>query len=548
MKTQEKNRNLVSRKSISLISIVSFAVFVLLFAAPLQAQQADDTDAQIVSEMISDTVKNESSATSSESDLLPFCRHEFSLWLSGGFYGLNYKPEFGDKNLGVGGAVGLGYTFYFHPKWGIHTGAELAVYNTTYKLRGLQDSYTTTDLDELTPGRVGEPIDFYTKVHHYKEKQRLYNVNIPLMLQFQTPLSGGVHQFFASLGAKLGISVNSWNSYKSTGTLTTWAYYHYLDQWVGSKHFNDYDFNLEDLGYYENLGYSSGKQEINFKLSGLASGELGVKWFLSPKISLYTGVYVDYGFTNISKESGNNFFTFDPDSGDLSTNGILTSQYSHKDGAAKEFADKIYPLSFGLKLRLGVNMCKISKSKDDKKDGDESGKDEDPYRQGYRDAYKDMEEARRAAKPLESFPERTAPYYEGDPLLEAEMRRASAEHGKLVDLLVLYVDGYELNQSHLSPIMKKMIDDKIRLLQRYNSEKYIIIAEGHTCDLGREDFNMNLGQMRAEVVREYLMEKGFNGNNIIPTSKGETSHIVANTSEANRKINRRVVFLIKEKR
>jgi outer membrane protein OmpA-like peptidoglycan-associated protein len=95
--------------------------------------------------------------------------------------------------------------------------------------------------------------------------------------------------------------------------------------------------------------------------------------------------------------------------------------------------------------------------------------------------------------------------------------------------------------------MEKMIDDKIRLLQKYNSEKYIIICEGHTCDLGREEFNMNLAQKRAEVVREYLISKGFNGDNLVAASKGESTPIVANDGEANRKINRRVVFLIKEK-
>ncbi|MDR0873115.1 MAG: OmpA family protein, partial [Prevotellaceae bacterium] len=196
---------------------------------------------------------------------------------------------------------------------------------------------------------------------------------------------------------------------------------------------------------------------------------------------------------------------------------------------------------------------------------DKNGDDIDPYRQGYRDAYNDLgdkannrqpasaqtdnEPVRKNAKPIDytPAPERNN-YYSGDPLLEAEMKRATAEYGKLTDLLVLYVDGYEINQSKLSPIMEKMIDDKIRLLQKYNNDKYIIICEGHTCDLGREEFNLNLGQMRAEVVREYLITKGFMGDNLIATSKGESTPIVVNDSEANRKINRRVVFLIKEKR
>ena len=115
-------------------------------------------------------------------------------------------------------------------------------------------------------------------------------------------------------------------------------------------------------------------------------------------------------------------------------------------------------------------------------------------------------------------------------------------------MFVLYVDGYEINQTELSPIMEMVIDDKIHLLEEYNNDKYIIICEGHTCDLADENYNNNLAQKRAEVVKEYLIKNGFKAENIITVSKGKSTPIVYNTSEYNRKLNRRVVFLIKEKR
>ncbi|GHT36590.1 hypothetical protein FACS189434_14720 [Bacteroidia bacterium] len=96
--------------------------------------------------------------------------------------------------------------------------------------------------------------------------------------------------------------------------------------------------------------------------------------------------------------------------------------------------------------------------------------------------------------------------------------------------------------------MKSRLNDIVADPAQYNSNKYLIIAEGHTCDSGREDFNMQLSKQRAEIVKDYLMSKGFSIDNIVPVGKGKTTPVVPNTSEDNRKINRRVVFLIKEKR
>jgi outer membrane protein OmpA-like peptidoglycan-associated protein len=93
-----------------------------------------------------------------------------------------------------------------------------------------------------------------------------------------------------------------------------------------------------------------------------------------------------------------------------------------------------------------------------------------------------------------------------------------------------------------------MIDQKIVNLQRYNNNRYTIIVEGHTCDLGNDNSNMDLAKKRAEEVRDYLVKKGFNRRNIRVVSKGETAPIVPNFDEPHRKTNRRVVFLIQERK
>ncbi|GHT34433.1 hypothetical protein FACS189434_10590 [Bacteroidia bacterium] len=483
-----------------------------------------------------------------------FCPHEVSFWLGGGWSSLNTYPTYGDRDYRFGGALGLGYSYHFNEHWSILLGAELALYNMKMSVDDLKDRITTVDPD-------GRPIVYNAEVEHYVEKDRLYALNIPLQVQFQTPLNEEGHEFYAALGAKFGFPFSMKYKVKDANFIT---YGDYLDygQWL---------YDQSDLGYGNNSGKIKQQPLKTNVLNIIGTAEAGIKWNINnPRLNLYTGLYFDWGFTDLRKNDDTRFLEYDRNYPDrFQLNSVLTSEYSRDGGKIEQFSDKLSTVSLGLKVRLGINTCAASRVKrpesKDSRDKDNSKDDIDPYRKGYRDAYNDLgdKEPRRStvsnsndnavperknAKPIDytPAPERNN-YYQGDPLLEAEMKRAQAEYGKLKDLLVMYVDGYEVNQSKLSPIMEKMIDDKIRLLQKYNSDKYIIICEGHTCDLGREEFNLNLAQKRAEVVREYLISKGFNGDNLVAASKGETTPIVANDGEANRKINRRVVFLIKEK-
>jgi outer membrane protein OmpA-like peptidoglycan-associated protein len=482
-------------------------------------------------------------------------RHEFSIWGAGGISTLNYTPSFGNRTNLAGGAFGMGYTFYFHRNWGIHTGAEVAVYNTTFNLKNLKDSYTRYGFDDLTPSWTGtdEKIDYHTELRTYTEKQQLLNLNIPLMLQFQTPLQvGSRHQFFASAGAKFGIPLKS--TYKvSNTTVYTW-YYDYKSNQEFRPDPTDYgNPHLEDLGCFYNTPYSTEKLANKFEIAGLAMAEMGVKWRLNSKHSLYVGAYFDYGFTNINKQKDNRFFEFDPENAELVSYSILSSQYAHNGGAIKNFTQNVSPVSFGIKIRLGINNCKVEKrsnastSFSDRKPPKFSDTERNQNVCAYCKCCRKCCSCKEQAEPEKTTgadlqPVPTAP----TSLLEAEMQRATAEYGNLKDLFVLHVDGYEINQTKLSPTMEKMIDRKLHALQAYNNDNYTIIIEGHTCDLGAAGFNKWLARVRAEEVRDYLVKKGFKHSNLVVASKGKTTPIIENTSEARRKINRRVVFLVKE--
>lgn len=75
-----------------------------------------------------------------------------------------------------------------------------------------------------------------------------------------------------------------------------------------------------------------------------------------------------------------------------------------------------------------------------------------------------------------------------------------------------------------------------------------IVVEGHTCDLNRSGdpmYNKKLGQRRADAVAKVLMDNGINASRITSASKGESMPAVANDSDSNRKLNRRVMLNFK---
>lgn len=74
--------------------------------------------------------------------------------------------------------------------------------------------------------------------------------------------------------------------------------------------------------------------------------------------------------------------------------------------------------------------------------------------------------------------------------------------------------------------------------------KEIVDLTGHTCNRGNPDDNMRLGAKRAKIIARYLKSKGVPSNQIRKHSMGQNDPMVPNTSEDNRKKNRRTVLKI----
>ncbi|MEL7162781.1 MAG: OmpA family protein, partial [Bacteroidota bacterium] len=79
-----------------------------------------------------------------------------------------------------------------------------------------------------------------------------------------------------------------------------------------------------------------------------------------------------------------------------------------------------------------------------------------------------------------------------------------------------------------------------KLAQRLQQTEETVVLTGHTDDVSSNEFNMGLGQRRADFVKQILVRNGAPANRITTRSRGEEDPRVPNTTEANRHQNRRV--------
>jgi outer membrane protein OmpA-like peptidoglycan-associated protein len=111
--------------------------------------------------------------------------------------------------------------------------------------------------------------------------------------------------------------------------------------------------------------------------------------------------------------------------------------------------------------------------------------------------------------------------------------------------LVLTLSGsilFRSNESMLLPSAHVKLDKVAHAL--LTIREHNLIVEGYTDSNGSDSYNQNLSQRRANVVRDYLVQRGYPNNRITTNGKGENSPIADNSSAEGRANNRRVEIVI----
>jgi outer membrane protein OmpA-like peptidoglycan-associated protein len=85
--------------------------------------------------------------------------------------------------------------------------------------------------------------------------------------------------------------------------------------------------------------------------------------------------------------------------------------------------------------------------------------------------------------------------------------------------------------------------DRLVTLMKERPAMHVEI-DGHTCDIGDEQYNMGLSERRAKAVQKYIIGKGIEASRVAVQFFGETRPAVENTNRETRRKNRRVEFKI----
>ena len=132
--------------------------------------------------------------------------------------------------------------------------------------------------------------------------------------------------------------------------------------------------------------------------------------------------------------------------------------------------------------------------------------------------------------------------------LSRAVEAGKVTRGKLLFEVMLTDESihFGFDRSDLSEEAKAAIDSFAGSLKEENKDVYIE-TQGHTDNIGREEYNLMLGQARAKAVNSYLhTQHGIPLHRMNTFSYGESKPVVDNNNRSNRTKNRRVTLVVIE--
>jgi peptidoglycan-associated lipoprotein len=102
---------------------------------------------------------------------------------------------------------------------------------------------------------------------------------------------------------------------------------------------------------------------------------------------------------------------------------------------------------------------------------------------------------------------------------------------------------FDFDRYSLRPEATRVLDDAVSKLRERPTMRVEI--EGHTCNIGTAEYNLALGDRRANAVREYLVSRGVSADRLHTVSYGEERPKYDNSREETRRLNRRAALVVR---
>jgi outer membrane protein OmpA-like peptidoglycan-associated protein len=102
---------------------------------------------------------------------------------------------------------------------------------------------------------------------------------------------------------------------------------------------------------------------------------------------------------------------------------------------------------------------------------------------------------------------------------------------------------FEFDSATPTPEARALLEKVSAALKSSELESFHFMVEGHTDDLGPEEYNEQLSMARAKAVASYLTGEGIPSDRVRAEGKGESAPVAPNDDEEGRRRNRRVDFI-----
>jgi peptidoglycan-associated lipoprotein len=127
----------------------------------------------------------------------------------------------------------------------------------------------------------------------------------------------------------------------------------------------------------------------------------------------------------------------------------------------------------------------------------------------------------------------------GEPIQDEDVMSEAGDLDTKVELGRIH---FEFDKYRLTDEAKEVLADNARVLK--NNSKVRILIEGHCDERGTVEYNLALGERRAQAARDYLLELGIPASRISIISYGKERPLEFGQSESAWAKNRRDEFVV----
>jgi outer membrane protein OmpA-like peptidoglycan-associated protein len=115
------------------------------------------------------------------------------------------------------------------------------------------------------------------------------------------------------------------------------------------------------------------------------------------------------------------------------------------------------------------------------------------------------------------------------------------------EIVILEQVQFDTAKSTIRPASDALLDDVAAVLKQH-AEIVKLEVQGHTDDKGDDALNAKLSKDRAKAVVKALTTRGIEAARLVPQGYGETKPVASNDTVEGRQKNRRVQFIVLERK